>query len=334
MNTLTKKMMPLMMAILCISFTTVAQNMVTNPGFENWTDGKPDGWFGERSNIPAASVVQYTTNVHGGASACQLKNESSNNQRLTTKAISVANGQTYTIKFWVRGHGDCRSGMWDGQGTGGDNYIYDDQVVKLNSNEWSLQTFTVTSPVTADNAEFIILVRNTVADKDHLQFDDVEVTGGGTIPLVANFKADITTAGTGAEIHFTDLSTGGPLQWEWKVVGPENFNADVQNPSFTFTKAGSYDVKLIVSNTTESDEMTKADYITIGNFILIQDFNSGDFGNWETISITGDQKWIISTNGGPDSSPCAQMNGYSGGNNANEDWLISPAFYAASFVLI
>jgi len=333
MNTLTRKMTLLLIAVMCITFANFAQNMVTNPGFENWTDGKPDGWFGDRSNIPAASVVQYTSNVHGGSSACQLMNISSNNQRLTTKSISVVNGQTYTIKFWVRGHGDCRSGMWDGQGTGGDNYIYDPKVINVNSDAWAQQTFEVTSPVTADNAEFIILVRNTNADKDHLQFDDVEVTGGGAIPLIANFKADKTTAGAGTEIHFTDLSTGNPIQWEWKVIGPENFNSSEKNPSFTFNKTGSYDVKLIVSNATESDELTKADYITIGDFILIQDFNSGNFGDWETVSITGDQKWIISNNGGPDGSPCAQMNGYSGGNNLNEDWLISPSFTVSSFIL-
>jgi len=337
MNTFTKKMMPLLMAIIatfCFDFTSVAQNMVTNPGFEDWTDGKPDGWFGERTNLPAANVVQYTANVHGGSSACQLiRNAADGNGRLTSKAVNVVNGQEYTIKFWVRGHGDCRAGLWDGQGTGGDNYIYDPQVINVNSDTWTQQTFSVTAPATVSNAEFIILVRNTEADKDHLQFDDVEVTGGGDIPLKANFKADRTTAEIGATIYFTDLSTGNPLAWDWTVEGPETFTSDKQNPSFTFTKAGSYDVKLVVSDATTSDEEIKADYIVIGDFIMFQDFNSGDFGDWEPVSITGDQKWIISSNGGPDGSPCAQMNGYSGGNNANEDWLISPSFSASAFVL-
>jgi PKD repeat protein len=277
--------------------------------------------------------VQYTANVHGGASACQLINTTSSNNRLTTKAISVVGGQAYTIKFWVRGHGDCRAGLWDGQGTGGDNYLYDDQVIKLNSDTWTQQTFLVEAPATADNAEFIILVRNTNADKDHLQFDDVEITGGGTVPLSANFKADITVAGIGATIKFADLSTGNVISWEWTVTGPEIMTSTIQNPSFTFTKTGSYDVKLIASDDEDSAAETKADYITIGNFILLQDFNSGNFGNWETISIIGDQKWTIRTDGGPDKSPCAEMNGYSGGNKENEDWLVSPAISASSFVL-
>jgi PKD repeat protein len=107
----------------------------------------------------------------------------------------------------------------------------------------------------------------------------------------------------------------------------------VQNPSFTFTKTGSYDVKLVVTNDEESATEIKAGYITIGDFILFQDFNTENFGNWETISVVGDQKWIINISGGEDGSPCAQMNGYSGGNNQNEDWLVSPAITANSFIL-
>ncbi|MCL2511278.1 MAG: T9SS type A sorting domain-containing protein [Bacteroidales bacterium] len=336
MKILQKMMTPLLMAVIatvCLNFTSVAQNMVTNGDFEEWDDGLPVGWFGDRSNIPAANVVEYTESVHGGSSACQLINATGDNRRLTTKAISVVSGQTYIIKFWVRGHGDCRSGLWDGQGTEGINYIYDPQVINVNSDTWTQQTFSVTAPATVDNAEFIILVRNTNADKDHLQFDDVEVTSSGTIPLKANFKADKTTAGIGAVINFTDLSTGGPTVWEWTVSGPETMTSTEQHPSFTFTKAGNYDVTLIVTNEEESDIESKADYISIGDFLLYQDFNSGTFGDWEAISVIGDQKWIISNNGGPDGSPCAQMNGFSGSNHANEDWLVSPEISAPAFIL-
>lgn len=334
MNTFTKKMMPFLMAIIatvCLNFTSVAQNMVTNPGFEDWTDGKPDGWFGARSNIAADNVKQYTANVHGGASACQLINTTGDNKRLTSKSVSVENGQSYTIKFWMKGHGDCRSGMWDGQGTGGDNYIYDSQVVKINSDVWTQQTFTVTAPATVNNAEFIILVRNTNADKDHLQFDDVEVTGGGSVSLVADFKADRTTAETGATIQFTDLSTGNPVAWEWTVSGPETKNSTEKNPSFKFTKAGTYDVKLVVSNDEESAETTKADYITIedmGDYIFNQNWNDMTWKGWTEVSIKGDdQKWKMSDKYGIDNSPCVRMSGHDGTNSIeNEDWLISPEF--------
>jgi PKD repeat protein len=175
-------------------------------------------------------------------------------------------------------------------------------------------------------------VRNTTGD--NILIDDVEMTGGsGPITLSAEFKADKTVAGVGTTIHFTDLSIGSPIAWEWEITGPETKTSNEQNPSFTFTKAGSYDVKLTVSNDDESAEEIKADYINIGDFILFQDFNSGAFGDWETISVVGEQKWVINNTGGPDGSPCAQMNGYAGGNNPNEDWLVSPVISATSFVL-
>ena len=47
------------------------------------------------------------------------------------------------------------------------------------------------------------------------------------------------------------------------------------------------------------------------------DFTDGALHSFEAISVTGDQVWAGSTYG-------AKMSGYSGGNNANEDWLISP----------
>lgn len=58
--------------------------------------------------------------------------------------------------------------------------------------------------------------------------------------------------------------------------------------------------------------------------ILYQDF-SGGWGDWTTISVTGAQNWHIFTTNGYPNPPSARMNGYSGGNVENEDWLISPS---------
>jgi hypothetical protein len=58
--------------------------------------------------------------------------------------------------------------------------------------------------------------------------------------------------------------------------------------------------------------------------ILYQDF-SGGWGDWTTISVTGAQNWHIFTSNGYPDPPSARMNGYSGGNVENEDWLISPS---------
>ncbi|MBD0834001.1 DUF5689 domain-containing protein [Aestuariibaculum suncheonense] len=52
-------------------------------------------------------------------------------------------------------------------------------------------------------------------------------------------------------------------------------------------------------------------------------FSSGNLNKWTTYSVVGDQVWYYNTFGNPNDS--ATMSGYSGGNKANEDWLISKA---------
>jgi hypothetical protein len=64
--------------------------------------------------------------------------------------------------------------------------------------------------------------------------------------------------------------------------------------------------------------------------ILFQDFEDG-FGNWETISITGDQEWEIDTQYGINGSNCAKCTGWDGQSNVNEDWLISPELNMDNF---
>lgn len=53
-----------------------------------------------------------------------------------------------------------------------------------------------------------------------------------------------------------------------------------------------------------------------------------NFGLWSKQSVVGAQVWGTTTFGNP--APCALMNGFSGGNQNNEDWLISPAINLSS----
>jgi len=49
-----------------------------------------------------------------------------------------------------------------------------------------------------------------------------------------------------------------------------------------------------------------------------------NWNNWTKISVLGSQVWTLSTTFGSP-APCALMSGFASGNNANEDWLISPS---------
>tara|TARA_Y100000766_G_scaffold242994_1_gene221541 strand:+ start:21 stop:1376 length:1356 start_codon:yes stop_codon:yes gene_type:complete len=55
--------------------------------------------------------------------------------------------------------------------------------------------------------------------------------------------------------------------------------------------------------------------------LFADDFSSNNLDNWTIVSVTGEQQWEITPYGNP--APSAKISGYSGGSNANEDWLIT-----------
>ncbi|MDD4848301.1 MAG: PKD domain-containing protein [Bacteroidales bacterium] len=327
------KQLVLLFAMLMSINLMMAQNLATNPGFETWTDAAPDGWNGSKSNIGAANIVQYSTSVHSGLSACQLINTTSSHKRFTTQPVSVVDQVEYTITFWVRGVGDIRTALFDGV-SGSYGYTDYNPYISVNSTEWVQESQSITAGGTVDDAEFIFSIRNTVADNDHLQIDDVEIVAAITPDVIANFEADETSIFNGNQVQFSDLSFGTITSWFWSFEGGTPTTSNEQNPTVTYNAIGTYDVQLIVSDGTTNDTLLKDDYINVTEAyitILDQDWNDQQWNGWQQISVIGEQVWSISPNYGIDNSPCAKMTGYSGGAIANEDWLISPAFNLSTY---
>ena len=77
----------------------------------------------------------------------------------------------------------------------------------------------------------------------------------------ASFSASPTTVCLGESISFTDTSAGNPTSWNWDF-GDGN-SSTAQNPTHVYATAGTYDVKLVVSDGTNSDSITKTGYIMI-----------------------------------------------------------------------
>ncbi len=147
---------------------------VFESGFENWDNNRPTDWFGARTNLPQAGVVQVTDNVHGGSSAVRLIREASGHQRFSTQDVTVVDGQGYQVNFWVRGAGEIRLGLYDGRATSAGYAGYTDYTT-VSGNTWTEVTLTVTSAMDATDGQFILSVRNTVAP-EHLVVDDVTIT--------------------------------------------------------------------------------------------------------------------------------------------------------------
>ncbi|MBL7138553.1 MAG: choice-of-anchor J domain-containing protein [Bacteroidales bacterium] len=74
---------------------------------------------------------------------------------------------------------------------------------------------------------------------------------------------------------------------------------------------------------------------TTPNIVIInyENFNDSTLGTWSEHNIIGPQQfWEIDPIHGIAGSPCARMNGYSGGAVENEDWLISPAMNFDTYI--
>lgn len=79
---------------------------------------------------------------------------------------------------------------------------------------------------------------------------------------VAAFTADVTSGAVPLTVHFADQSTGNPTAWAWDFDNDSTVDSTAQNPSYTYDAAGTYTVKLTVTNAAGSDDEVKTDYIT------------------------------------------------------------------------
>lgn len=91
--------------------------------------------------------------------------------------------------------------------------------------------------------------------------DYINITAGGVAPTAA-FSADDTTPTTSQSVQFTDASTGVPTNWDWYWSDDEIKNSDLSDPTNTFSSAGTYSVRLYVSNAYGNDWENKTNYIT------------------------------------------------------------------------
>lgn len=95
------------------------------------------------------------------------------------------------------------------------------------------------------------------------EVEDYTVSFGTPQPPVADFSANPTTAITGQNIQFTDLSTNTPASWVWTFTGGTPSGSTSQNPTVSYANPGTYNVSLTATNAAGSDTETKTGYITI-----------------------------------------------------------------------
>jgi len=126
----------------------------------------------------------------------------------------------------------------------------------LQTVKWSLTVpgNSYAGPVLAKDGIFIICGAGTTitAYKDSV-----------TIAPVADFSADTTWVTTGDSIELNDQSSFSPTAWLWIFPGGTPATASTQNAFVSYALPGTYEVTLIVSNSSGSDTLTRKCYIEV-----------------------------------------------------------------------
>ncbi len=91
--------------------------------------------------------------------------------------------------------------------------------------------------------------------------DNLPLVSPKKVPA-ADFSASVISGNAPLTVKFTDKSTGSPTEWKWSF-GDGSALVTQYNPTYTYTKAGTYTVKETVSNAAGKDTEIKTNYITV-----------------------------------------------------------------------
>ena len=108
-----------------------------------------------------------------------------------------------------------------------------------------------------------LTVTNAVGNNTVIKTGYIAVATEPVSPTAA-FTSNKQSGTSPLTVSFTDQSTGtAPLTYAWDFTNDGTTDSTVRNPSFTYTSAGIYTVKLTVTNAAGSDVQRETDYITV-----------------------------------------------------------------------
>ena len=131
-----------------------------------------------------------------------------------------------------------------------------------NTQVWWSTARNATQTFGAGNFSIAVNASNSAGYSISTQVTFINITATGLAP-VANFTGTPTTGNATLIVTFTDSSTNTPTSWNWSF-GDATYST-TQNPSHTYTTAGTYTVSLNATNAFGSNTKTLTGYITVSS---------------------------------------------------------------------
>lgn len=155
------------------------ENLLVNPGFEDWTGDLPTGWDNATYNT---GVVKETTIVRSGSNS--VKHISTSSALKIQQEVEVTGGKTYNISYWfLDNSAKAKSRPWT-YWVAGTSTLTDHATslrpdsYSTDNAEWVKVEFTLTAPATATKLRFEVRSyrESTTLDGDPIYYDDFSVT--------------------------------------------------------------------------------------------------------------------------------------------------------------
>ncbi|HSD79911.1 MAG TPA: PKD domain-containing protein [Solirubrobacteraceae bacterium] len=106
----------------------------------------------------------------------------------------------------------------------------------------------------AGGAGALVVAANTTATRRY--WHAVEPLGTPVRPLAPSFSAAPTSGTAPLTVSFTAAAAGSPTNWMWDLDGDGGIDATVRNPSFTYTRPGTYSVTLVAADAARRESAT------------------------------------------------------------------------------
>ena len=229
-------------ASLAVSFTDLSTNSPTSWSW-NFGDGGTSTAQNPSHTYNAAgtyTVVLTATNAYGSDSETKTNYITVNTVPTASFSGSPTSGELPLAVNFTNTSTGATSYSWN-FGDGGSS-----------TSQNPSHTYTAAGTYTV-----VLTASNACGSDVYTRTNYITVT---CTPPTANFSGSPTSGEVPLTVNFTDASTGA-TSWSWNFG--DGGSSTAQNPSHTYTAAGTYTVVLTASNACGSDDYTRTDYITV-----------------------------------------------------------------------
>ena len=242
-------------APLAVSFSDQSTNTPMSWAWDFNNDGVVDSTL-QNSNytysVPGIYTVNLTASNAGGSNSMVktgyiVVNEAPPVADFT--ATPMSGSAPLTVQFSDASTGNVAGWAWDFNNDG----IIDSTDRNASNTYSNIGTYTVNLTVTGPDGS------NSMVKTGFITVS--------TLPApVAAFTSNVTSGMRPLSVQFTDQSTGSPTSWNWEYrtgSGSWTSFSTSQSPSYTFSTAGTYDVRLTATNAGGSNVTASTGYIKV-----------------------------------------------------------------------